>query len=87
MIYKMDLNLCWWNMGLSPPIRSSKRIDIEDIGLAKQYLGRMIEKRTLDIVALCEISKKENLDFKQLASELNMEYVDLSGRIGRMFIV
>ena len=60
----MELNLCWWNMGLSPPIRSNKKINIEDIGLAKQYLGKMIKKRALDIVALCEISKKENLDFK-----------------------
>ncbi|WP_235376096.1 endonuclease/exonuclease/phosphatase family protein, partial [Proteus faecis] len=82
----MELNLCWWNMGLSPPIRSNKKINIEDIGLAKQYLGKMIKKRALDIVALCEISKKENLDFKQLACELNMEYIDLSGRIGRIFI-
>lgn len=82
----MELNLCWWNMGLSPPIRSSKQIDIEDIGLAKQYLRKIIKERTLDIVALCEISKRENIDFKQLACELNMEYVDLSGKIGRILI-
>lgn len=82
----MELNLCWWNMGLSPPIRSSKQIDIEDIGLAKQYLRKIIKERTLDIVALCEISKRENIDFKQLACELNMEYIDLSGKIGRILI-
>ena len=82
----MELNLCWWNMGLSPPIRSSKQIDIEDIGLAKQYLIKIIKERTLDIVALCEISKRENIDFKQLACELNMEYIDLSGKIGRILI-
>ncbi|HIE5767271.1 TPA: hypothetical protein ACXN3T_002040 [Proteus mirabilis] len=73
-------------MGLSPPIRSSKQIDIEDIGLAKQYLRKIIKERTLDIVALCEISKRENIDFKQLACELNMEYIDLSGKIGRILI-
>lgn len=82
----MELNLCWWNIGVSPPIKKAKKENSETIKLAKDYIKDMVEKRHLDIVALCEISQDESIDFKELANELEMDYIDLSGKIGRVII-
>ncbi|EIW9339805.1 TPA: endonuclease/exonuclease/phosphatase family protein, partial [Klebsiella pneumoniae] len=33
----MELNLCWWNIGISPPVKGVKKDKAEAIRLAKHY--------------------------------------------------
>ena len=82
----MELNLCWWNIGISPPTKSKQNVKTEKVGLAKKYLEELIIKKTLDIIALSEVSEYEGYAFKQLATQLKMGYIDLSGKIGRIII-
>ncbi|HEK2653426.1 TPA: endonuclease/exonuclease/phosphatase family protein, partial [Proteus mirabilis] len=55
----MELNLCWWNIGISPPTKSKQNVKTEKVGLAKKYLEELIIKKTLDIIALSEVSENE----------------------------
>lgn len=82
----MELNLCWWNIGISPPIRSNKDSNRESIDLAKKYIKTFSLEKKLDVIAICEISEKEAIDFNELADELKMAYLDLSGQVGRIIM-
>ncbi len=53
---------------------------LKKVGLAKKYLEELIIKKTLDIIALSEVSENEGYAFKQLATQLKMGYIDLSGK-------
>ncbi|HIB8971555.1 TPA: endonuclease/exonuclease/phosphatase family protein, partial [Proteus mirabilis] len=75
-----------WNIGISPPTKSKQNVKTEKVGLAKKYLEELIIKKTLDIIALSEVSENEGYAFKQLATQLKMGYIDLSGKIGRIII-
>ncbi|MCI4552050.1 endonuclease/exonuclease/phosphatase family protein, partial [Escherichia coli] len=66
----MELNICWWNIGISPPIKKQKKDKSEAIRLASQYIKEIGLKKNIDLFAICEISEEEALDFSSLADEL-----------------
>ena len=41
------LNLGWWNIGISPPIRSNKTKKTDAITLAGNYITQFIQQREL----------------------------------------
>jgi len=82
----MSLNLCWWNLGISPPIKKKKEDKKEAIELAKKYIKEISRNRSIDLFALCEVSEEEEIVFTDLAEELDLTYLDLSGRVGRIII-
>jgi len=82
----MELNICWWNIGISPPIRTQKQDKTEAIELAKDYVKDLAVKKKIDFFAICEISEEEALDFAAVANELQLAYLDLSGKVGRVII-
>ncbi|MBA5198945.1 endonuclease/exonuclease/phosphatase family protein [Pectobacterium aroidearum] len=82
----MELNICWWNIGISPPIRIVKKDKQEAIEMAKEYIKYFSQEKNVDLFALCEISQDEAINFNILARDLEMEYLDLSGRVGRIII-
>ncbi|MTE59648.1 endonuclease/exonuclease/phosphatase family protein, partial [Klebsiella pneumoniae] len=82
----MELNLCWWNIGISPPVKGVKKDKAEAIRLAKHYIKKMSQEKTLDFLGICEISEDEAIDFKPLADKLHLEYLNLSGTVGRIIM-
>ncbi|MRX62509.1 endonuclease/exonuclease/phosphatase family protein, partial [Klebsiella pneumoniae] len=83
----MELNLCWWNIGISPPVKGVKKDKAEAIRLAKHYIKKKcLKKKTLDFLGICEISEDEAIDFKPLADKLHLEYLNLSGTVGRIIM-
>lgn len=82
----MELNICWWNIGISPPIRSNNKDKTQAITLAKHYIKKMSQEKSVDLFGICEISEDEAIDFKDLAKKLDLEYLDLSGKVGRVII-
>lgn len=82
----MKLNLCWWNIGISPPIKKEKKDKAEAIELAKKYIKEISQSRSIDFFGLCEISEDESITFSDLASELDLVYLDLSEKVGRIII-
>lgn len=82
----MELNICWWNIGISPPIKKQKKDKSEAIEMAKDYIKDVGEKKKIDFFAICEISEDEALDFSSVADELQLSYLDLSGIVGRVII-
>lgn len=82
----MELNFCWWNIGISPPIKSIKRDNEDAIELAKKYIRKFSEEKNLDVISLCEVSEQEEIDFTLLADELQMDYKNLSEKVGRVIL-
>ncbi|EBL8293681.1 endonuclease [Salmonella enterica] len=82
----MELNLCWWNLGISPPVKGIKKDKTEAIKLATHYLKKISQEKSVDFFGVCEISEDEAIDFKPLADKLHMEYLNLSGSIGRIIM-
>ncbi|MDI2684006.1 endonuclease/exonuclease/phosphatase family protein [Klebsiella pneumoniae] len=82
----MELNLCWWNIGISPPIKKQKLDKKDAITKAKSYIKELCIERRIDFFAICEISENEALDFTELADEMSLIYLDLSGTVGRVII-
>lgn len=82
----MELNLCWWNIGISPPVKSEKKDKTEAINLAKHYIKKISQEKSVDFFGICEISDDQAIDFKDLADKLHLEYLDLSGTVGRVII-
>lgn len=82
----MEINICWWNIGVSPPIKINKKKKSKAIALAKQYILQFSQDKRVDFFGVCEISEDEAIDFKELADELHMKYLDLSGKVGRVII-
>jgi len=82
----MELNVCWWNIGISPPVRKKKEDKSEAIEIAKQYVKSIGVEKKIDVFAICEISEDEALDFSAVADELQLTYLDLSGTVGRVII-
>ncbi|MFN2993980.1 endonuclease/exonuclease/phosphatase family protein [Serratia plymuthica] len=82
----MELNLCWWNIGISPPVRTQKKDKTEAVALAKHYIKKLSLERKVDFFAICEISEDEAMDFSDLAKKLHLTYLDLSGKVGRVII-
>lgn len=82
----MDLNLCWWNIGISPPVKSVKKNKTMAIKLAKNYIKEMSQEKNVDFFGICEISEDEAIDFQPLADELHLEYLNLSGSVGRIIM-
>ncbi|QCS90038.1 hypothetical protein DWR33_30880 (plasmid) [Klebsiella pneumoniae] len=46
----------------------------------------MSQEKTLDFLGICEISEDEAIDFKPLADKLHLEYLNLSGTVGRIIM-
>lgn len=63
------LNLGWWNIGISPPIRSNKAKKTDAITLAGNYITQFIQQRDLDFFALCEVSEDESCFLNDLAKK------------------
>jgi len=82
----MILNLCWWNIGISPPIKKQKEDKSQAIKIAKNYIKKISLSRNIDFFALCEISEDEAMCFNELAKKLKMSYLDLSDKVGRIII-
>jgi len=82
----MELNICWWNIGISPPIKKQKNNKSEAVNLAIEYMKEISVKKKIDLFAICEISDEEALNFSSLADELQLSYLDLSGKVGRVII-
>ncbi|MDF7758926.1 endonuclease/exonuclease/phosphatase family protein [Kosakonia cowanii] len=82
----MELNICWWNIGISPPIRTNNKDKTQAITLAKHYIKKISQEKSVDLFGICEISEDEAIDFKDLAKKLDLEYLDLSGKVGRVII-
>lgn len=82
----MEINICWWNIGISPPIKKQKKEKSEAVKLAIEYIKEIGVKKKIDLFAICEISEREALDFSFVADELNLSYLDLSGVVGRVII-
>lgn len=82
----MELNFCWWNIGISPPIKSNKRDNSDAIELAKKYIRKFSKEKSLDVISLCEVSEQEEIDFALLADELQMDYKNLSEKVGRVIL-
>lgn len=82
----MTLNLGWWNIGISPPIKRSVDKKKPVITLACDYVKQIVIDKNLDVMALCEVSEDEAIDFSSVASELQLKYLDLSEEIGRLIL-
>lgn len=41
----MELNLCWWNIGISPPVKGVKKDKAEAIRLAKHYIKKNVSRK------------------------------------------
>ncbi|UCQ19561.1 endonuclease/exonuclease/phosphatase family protein (plasmid) [Edwardsiella tarda] len=80
----MTINLCWWNLGISPPISKQKQNKDKTISLAKSYILKFAEDHVIDFFAFCEISSDESHHLEEVARMLEMEYLDLYGKDGRM---
>lgn len=83
---RIDINLCWWNIGISPPIKKIKKDKQDAIKLANFYLKKLAQDKNLDLIALCEVSEDESVNFASLARDLNMDYLDLSDNTGRVVL-
>lgn len=82
----MELSFCWWNIGISPPIQRHKEKNQHAISLAKKYIKDFSINKNLDVISICEVSQEERIDFSCLADELEMEYLDLSEKVGRVIL-
>lgn len=80
------LNLGWWNIGISPPIRSNKAKKTDAITLAGNYITQFIQQRDLDFFALCEVSEDESCFLNGLAENEKFTFVDLTSSVGRIII-
>lgn len=82
----MELNFCWWNIGISPPIKESGVGNLQAIELAKKYIENFNISKSLDVIALCEVSEKDSIDLSSLANALEMDYKNLSEKVGRVIL-
>ncbi|MEB6390938.1 endonuclease/exonuclease/phosphatase family protein [Kluyvera ascorbata] len=82
----MILNLAWWNIGISPPIKTRKKDKTLAIKIAKNYIKKISLQRDIDFFAICEISEEEAVSFKEISDKLQMSYLDLSDKVGRIII-
>ena len=48
----MELNLCWWNIGISPPVKSEKKDKTEAINLAKHYIKKISQEKSVDFFGI-----------------------------------
>lgn len=82
----MKLNLCWWNLGVSPPVLGKKKESSEAIDLAKKYILKFAKDKNIDFFAFCEVSTDDQEHFIEIAQELEMDYIDLYEKDGRMVL-
>lgn len=82
----MILNIAWWNVGISPPIKKQKDNKEEAIKIAKNYIKKLSVQREIDFFAICEISEDEAISFQEVSQKLNLLYLDLSDKVGRVII-
>ncbi|TBL75832.1 endonuclease/exonuclease/phosphatase family protein [Obesumbacterium proteus] len=82
----MILNLAWWNIGISPPIKKQKKDKSDAIKIAKHYIKKISLQRSIDFFAICEVSEDEAICFKEISDKLHMSYIDLSEVVGRVII-
>jgi len=82
----MIINVAWWNVGISPPIKKEKACKEKAIKIAKHYIKKISIKRNIDFFAICEISENEASSFTEIAKKLKMDYLDLSDKVGRVII-
>lgn len=82
----MILNIAWWNVGISPPIKKQKAGKDKAIKIAKHYIKKFSLQRDIDFFAVCEVSEDEATSFQELADKLRMSYLDLSDKVGRVII-
>ncbi|WP_174868600.1 endonuclease/exonuclease/phosphatase family protein [Pectobacterium polaris] len=82
----MILNIAWWNVGISPPIKKQKEEKTAAVKIAKNYIKKFSVQRNIDFFAICEVSEDEAISFKEISDKLKMSYLDLSDRVGRVII-
>lgn len=55
----MRISAIWWNTSLSPPQSKPDRLSEEDRGLFVEVFSEFLVKQNVDVIGLCEISKKD----------------------------
>ena len=86
MVFIMLINLAWWNIGISQLIKKQKKDKDEEIKIEKNYIKKLSLQRDIDFFAICEISEDEAISFKEVSDKLNMTYLNLSDKVGRIII-
>ncbi|KAB0584458.1 endonuclease/exonuclease/phosphatase family protein [Edwardsiella anguillarum] len=82
----MEINICWWNIGISPPITTQKKDKSDVFTIALKYIKDISVSRNIDLFAMCEASENESEELKTLANELHLDFIDLSTQIGRVVL-
>ncbi len=81
----MDIiNLAWWNVGISPPILKKTPSKDTELKRLREMLLDISVVESIDFFVFCEVSTEQSDFLKSIADELNLEFVDLTGRDGRL---
>lgn len=83
----MQLNICWWNTRLTPPV--GKFINQEVNTDLNQKVGEVIDsicnEKPLDMVVLCEVSNRDEKLIKEIASKNELNYVMASSYMSGVY--
>lgn len=78
------INLAWWNIGISPPILKQTISKDTELKKAGEMLLELSICESIDFFVFCEVSIEQSDFLKSIADNLSMEFIDLTGRDGRL---
>jgi len=76
----MLLNICWWNTKLTPPVSSKINAKLDPClnRQVEEVISKIFKERAIDLLALCEVNKRDEPLIKKIAVENEMEYLLLA---------
>jgi hypothetical protein len=80
------LNLGWWNIGISPPIKQRNEKINGVITLAENYISQFLNQGDLDFFALCEVSENESVFLSHIAKKTKRIFINLSSKVNNVII-
>jgi hypothetical protein len=80
------LNLGWWNIGISPPIKQRNEKINGVITLAENYISQFLNQGDLDFFALCEVSENESVFLSHIAKKTKRMFINLSSKVNNVII-
>jgi len=73
----INLNICWWNTKLTPPVGSKINSSLNQKlnERVEEVIDYLCGERTLHLIILCEVYEKDEPLIKKIAAKNNLDYV------------
>jgi len=83
----INLNICWWNTKLTPPVGSkiNSSVNKKLNSRVEEIIAYLCNERPLHLIILCEVYKKDEPLIKKISAENELDYIIIAEYVNGVY--